>query len=209
MPAPSVWSPAYFLLVLVMWWVMMAAMMLPSAAPTILQRRAHYSPVRRIEPESHRARQSCRPREHVCRRLHRSLGWLQPACYIRPDAARWPRPAVTDDEKRERTAGGRAAHRCRRLPDDAAQARLPPSLPRTHRLLCPPLAPWSQGSVLDGTRARRILSRMLLGNDGSAVLRRCHERALDRGPRPVRVNRESLPRSPPPARRSAGSPELS
>jgi predicted metal-binding membrane protein len=36
MPAPSVWSPAYFLLVLVMWWVMMAAMMLPSAAPTIL-----------------------------------------------------------------------------------------------------------------------------------------------------------------------------
>jgi len=37
MPAmPSVWSPAYALLILVMWIVMMAAMMLPSAAPTLL-----------------------------------------------------------------------------------------------------------------------------------------------------------------------------
>ena len=36
MPAPAVWTPAYFALMLVMWWVMMAAMMLPSAAPTIL-----------------------------------------------------------------------------------------------------------------------------------------------------------------------------
>ena len=33
---PSVWSPAYALLILVMWIVMMAAMMLPSAAPTLL-----------------------------------------------------------------------------------------------------------------------------------------------------------------------------
>ncbi len=35
-PAPVIWTPAYFALMLVMWCVMMAAMMLPSAAPTIL-----------------------------------------------------------------------------------------------------------------------------------------------------------------------------
>lgn len=34
--APTVWTPAYFVLVIAMWWTMMVAMMTPSAAPTIL-----------------------------------------------------------------------------------------------------------------------------------------------------------------------------
>jgi predicted metal-binding membrane protein len=36
MPMASVWTPAYFALMLVMWCIMMMAMMLPSAAPMIL-----------------------------------------------------------------------------------------------------------------------------------------------------------------------------
>ena len=36
MVMPSLWSPAYALVIFFMWWLMMIAMMVPSAAPTIL-----------------------------------------------------------------------------------------------------------------------------------------------------------------------------
>ncbi len=36
MAMPSLWSPAYALVIFFMWWMMMIAMMVPSAAPTIL-----------------------------------------------------------------------------------------------------------------------------------------------------------------------------
>lgn len=50
---PTVWTPAYFAVVLIMWVVMMAAMMLPSAAPMIL---LYNKIARNREPEGDYAR---------------------------------------------------------------------------------------------------------------------------------------------------------
>jgi len=168
------WSTATFALTLAMWAAMMIAMMVPSAAPMALM----YTAV---------ARKAAAQQSPVAPTFVFVAGYVAvwAVFSVAATTSQWilDRMALLSpiDGLSKFGAGQRAADRGRRVPVDAAQTRVPRTLPGAGTLHLSSLAPGSRWGVRHGCPARCVLRRLLLGVDGAVVRRWRNEPAVDRG----------------------------
>ena len=187
------WTIAYYLLMLTMWWVMMVAMMLPSAAPMILLFAAI------------NAKRRERVNDNVSTGIF-AAGYLAAwgAFSLLATTSQWTLTEfdlLTPMMSSASLLFGAVFVDCRRhISVDPVEACLSAALPRTHSLSESTLADGSSGRVSNGSRARGVLPRLLLGIDGAIVLRRRHESVVDCGAYALCTHRKA------PARRPLGWP---
>ena len=162
--APMAWTPGYAVLMFFMWWIMMMAMMLPSATPMILL----FALINRKQ------------REHGAPYVPTGIfaagyllvwGAFSLRCGHRPVGPGADRAVVLDAGQHQRAAR-------RRAPDRRGGYQLSPLKHACLRHCRSPssssvtLASGQHGRAAHGSRARRVLHRLLLVPDGAAVLRR-------------------------------------
>ena len=178
------WTATEFVLMFLMWSIMMVGMMLPSAAPMILL----FAAVNR-------------------RRVTRGQVVTPTAVFAGGYTAVWTAFSVVATLLQwllhragllspmmvtlSAVLGRCGAHRGWPLPMDSVEKQLSTPLPVAPPVHHPPLARGNRRRVSDGSRARSLLSRVLLVPDMSAVRRRRDEPVVDRRTRVVRTAREA------------------
>ena len=164
------WSLGYFTAMLAMWIIMMVVV--PSAIPMVL---IYASIVRKAarEGSSFGFHRSFRGRLYNC---------LEPLCARRNDSSvglRSNGSALADDDEQQHYSRWTALASRGRLPANTVQRRLSATLSLSNSVPRLPLETRGRRRLSDGHRTRLLLSRVLLGAYGTALLWRSDEPVVD------------------------------
>ena len=161
MPAMQHWTAWDLVLVFLMWAVMMVAMMVPAASPVILL----FAEInrRRNEPQGNVGSDRT-VSVGLSRRRGPPLACFATLVAVGPAYGGF---GFTNDGEHEQSLGRRTAAHRRSLSVQPSEICLSGSLPISNGVFRYGMATWLMGRLQDGIEARRLLSRLLLGIDGS------------------------------------------